>query len=97
MENENKQMCKVLLCAISRQHKDSLKGDSRPHHLQGKGCKGANTAVLDKLGLFPSLALCNKANFGYLQFPSYSVLFKCEYAIKSLNCPPFLNVNFLIN
>ena len=24
MENENKQMCKVLLCAISRQHKDSL-------------------------------------------------------------------------
>ena len=24
MENENKQMCKVLLCAISRQHMDSL-------------------------------------------------------------------------
>ena len=24
MENENKQMCKVLLCTISRLHKDSL-------------------------------------------------------------------------
>ena len=24
MENENKQMCKVLLCAISHLHKDSL-------------------------------------------------------------------------
>ena len=28
--------------------------------------KGAISAWLDKLGLFLSLALCNKANFGYL-------------------------------
>ena len=55
--------------------------------------KGANSAWLDKLGLFPSLALCNKANFGYLQFPKYSVLYKCEYAKKSSDRPPFLNVN----
>ena len=38
--------------------------------------KGANTVWLDKLGIFPWLALCNKANFGYLPFPKYSVLYK---------------------
>ena len=46
-----------------------------PDHATFRG-KGANTAWLDKLGLFPSLAICNKANFGYLQFPKYSVLYK---------------------
>ena len=46
-----------------------------PDHATFRG-KGANTASLDKLGLFPSLALCNKTNFGYLQFPKYSVLYK---------------------
>ena len=46
-----------------------------PDHATFRG-KGANTAWLDKLGLFPSLALCNKADFGYLQFPNYSVLYK---------------------
>ena len=46
-----------------------------PDHATFRG-KCANTVWLDKLGLFPSLALCNKANFDYLQFPKYSVLYK---------------------
>ena len=46
-----------------------------PDHATFRG-KGANTGWLDKLGLFPSLVLCNKANFDYLQIPKYSVLYK---------------------
>ena len=54
-----------------------------PDHATFRG-KGANTVLLDKLGPLPSLALCNKANFGYLPFPrehfhvmnQYSVLYK---------------------
>ena len=46
-----------------------------PDHATFRG-KGADTTWLDKLGLSPSLALCNKANFGYLQFPTNSVLHK---------------------
>ena len=34
-----------------------------PDHATFRG-NGVNTVWLDKLGLFPSLALCNKANFG---------------------------------
>ena len=51
--------------------------------------KGANTAWLDKLGLFPSLTLCNKTNFGYLQFPKYSVLYKMGICKKKVRLFPF--------
>ena len=34
------------------------------------------TGWLDKLGLSPSFALCDKAKFDYLQFPKYSGLYK---------------------
>ena len=51
--------------------------------------KGANTAWLDKLGLFPSLAQRNMANFDYLQFPNYSVLYKMGIYKRKFRLSPF--------
>ena len=47
------------------------KGFSRPRHLREKGAK-----LADKLGVFLSLTLCNKANFDPLQHAEYDGLEK---------------------
>ena len=47
------------------------KGFSRPRHVQGRGAK---LACVDKLGVFLSLALCNKATFDPLQQVLYDDL-----------------------
>ena len=71
----------------------SNKGFSRPRHLQGKGC---NTGCADKLGVFLSLTLCNKANFDPLQKVEYDGLEKCETGKKCRDCPLFPDINHLM-
>ena len=58
--------------------------------------KGAKLACADKLGVFLSLTLCNKANFDPLQRVQYGGLKKSETGNKCMDCFYFPNINHLM-
>ena len=58
--------------------------------------KGAKLACADKLGVFLSLTLCNKANFDIYNDLNMMALKKCEIGIKSTNYLLFPDINHLI-
>ena len=58
--------------------------------------KGAKLACADKLGVFLSLTLCNKAIFGPLKRIKYDGLEECVTVEKCTDYPLFLAINHLM-
>ena len=58
--------------------------------------KGAKLACADKLGVFLSLTLCNKANFSPYNESNMMTLNKCEKGIKCMDFPLFPDINHVM-